>query len=108
MRDLDHLKDSIVVFTSYEESMNLSPSSSSSAATRVPLREVSTQLSAHSKSLETPQDTLKLDNTYLSPTIVSKSVVVRDENQDGSPRFQAMSQAGKYTLDAPSYFCIKI
>jgi hypothetical protein len=88
MRDLNHLKDNIVVFTAVEEAMESTPTSS--GARRTPLQSLNTQLSASPNVSITSKDSapVKAEVSYASPYSVSPAVQVKDENGDLLPRSQ--------------------
>ena len=88
MRELNHLKDNIVVFTAVEEAMDSTPSSS--GATRTPLQPTNTQLFATPNVSIPEKDSVpvKVEISYASPYSVSPSVQVKDENGDVLPRSQ--------------------
>ena len=102
MRELNHLKDNIVVFTAVgaiEEAMDSKPSSSGAA--RTPLQPMNTQLLANPNVSNPAKDNVpvKVEISYASPYSVSSSVQVKDENGDlltGSQTSVANSKSRHY------------
>ena len=95
MKDLNLLKDNIVVFTAHEAGHASPPSVS-----RAPLQRLNTQVSANLTASNVAKDSIlaKAEQSYTSSYAVSPSVPVKDENGDMFPRSQGRSQTSKCKL----------
>jgi hypothetical protein len=95
MKDLNLLKDNIVVFTAHEAG-HASPRSGS----RAPLQRLSTQVPANLTASNVAKDSIpaKVEQSYTPGYTVSPAMPVKDENEDMFPRAQGRSQTSKCNL----------